>query len=379
VSTHHRDDDQVRSENRKEDKRSLELQQERDAAKRRGFSHNPAALMALEGYTYAPSHSPTEGYPQRAAASNLQLISVRTFVGEGDSPEYRTWVPRRLTSSLRLRIDLRDKYHTLRVNSDPDHTYTVTMIVNRPDGGRDDLSGTVSVRRDWEYFYWTCAPAQRHGGDLPPGAYGVEALVQGEAIGRCWFLVVGDAFAGRYPLPDAGDRGTISLSEPVPANLRFSRLAFYDHDGSHPDEKVRHTFGTTFDKSTTCYVGFWFEVENPYIPDTVLATLGRLSPLRYQLTTSIYCPDGSTVWSPTSTVVVPPRERRLTWTHRWGWDQPGRWPTGVYGVEASIGGVSMIRDWFSIRGASSTAGFGPGLSGLLWAVRQATQQPPAGS
>ena len=365
-------DEQVRRENRKDDERYEAIQRERDAAKRRGFSHNTAALFALEGLPYSEPSTPARSYPASASAANLQFVGLSTYVGDERSPGYRTWVAQDQVDALRVRVDLKDRYHSHRTDSDPEHTYAVLVRLYHPDGVKtDDFAGDICVRRDWEYFSWTCAPARRHESQLRPGIYGIEAFVQGEAMGRSWFLIAGDSPDQRHPLVDTGDRGTPSLSEPVPANLRFRSLTFYEHDGSDTDGNTRHMFRTTFDRSATRYVGFWYEIENPYTPETVLATLGRLRPMRYRIMTSIFSPDGTLSWSPTCGMTVPPRERRLSWTHSWGWADPGHWPAGVYGVEASIAGFLMIRDWFRVTDANRTP-----LSGLLWAAEWARRNPP---
>ena len=120
-------------------------------------------------------------------------------------------------------------------------------------------------------------------------------------------------------------------------SLRILSLRFY-RGASNAPEMAQRQFASRFPKSSTQFVYYQIEIENPW----------KYISVEYKLLARYYKPDGSVDGEIEDQIVTKP-ERETFWHSRGlGWEKAGNWLPGAYRVEIFINSEHRISGEFTI-------------------------------
>jgi hypothetical protein len=101
---------------------------------------------------------------------------------------------------------------------------------------------------------------------------------------------------------------------------------------------AQRQFASRFPKSSTQFVYYQIEIENPW----------KYISVEYKLLARYYKPDGSVMGEIEDQIVTKPEWETFWHTRGWGWEKAGNWPPGVYRVEIFIDSEHRITGEFTI-------------------------------
>ncbi len=207
--------------------------------------------------------------------------------------------------------------------------FNVDAVWTAPDGSefaRQTLN--TYLLETWSSSYHQIGRGWREPGNWNPGTYRVDLMVGGEKVASGSFVMTG-----------GGGGTTTQTAYDIPSiQARVTSIQFFE-GGFDAIPKEQRRYSVQFSKSSARAI--WWELNLEY-PDP-----GRK--VDFAIEAVYFSPDGSVLNRQTNNTSI-----QNTWTTSyhslgWGWQEPGNWAPGIYGIELSVNGRRVASGTFEIR------------------------------
>jgi hypothetical protein len=207
--------------------------------------------------------------------------------------------------------------------------FTVDAVWTAPDGSEFARQSLGSyLLETWSSSYHQIGRGWREPGNWNPGTYRVDLMVNGEKVASGSFVMTG-----------GGGGTTTQTAYDIPSiQARVTSIQFFE-GGFDAIPKEQRRYSIQFSKSSARAI--WWELNLEY-PDP-----GRK--VDFAIEAVYFSPDGSVLNRQTNNTSI-----QNTWTTSyhslgWGWQEPGNWALGFYGIELSVNGKRVASGTFEIR------------------------------
>ena len=187
-----------------------------------------------------------------------------------------------------------------------------------------NFSRSSFIRSSQKTFELDYGWGWRKPGHWIPGRYRVELWAGEDKVGETFFDVLGKKVVSKAIINDNQVR------------YRFYMLF---ESGYKPVPKKHRKYRNRFPKSTTCSIYYEVYVRN---------LLWKKRKNRVFLRAVYYKPNGKILGEAKFSYVIPPNWYNAYLYKGWGWDTPGHWPVGRYGLKLFIGKKKVADTHFFI-------------------------------